>query len=458
MSNEICVTGGGKFLPPGHPKIDEILRKLRLPNPEYGAAMGMRKNGKYVPVPDQYVNGAREIPSDHQWRGGLMVPRKAVLGLDLGKEVDKRTCPEAERITTAKGFRMREYQKSALSQWLYKYDGEGVVVAPCGSGKTAMGLSAACLVDTKALILVHTNDLAAQWVNRAMGMLNVAATQYGGGKKDASGRIVVATFQTLERMSFTDRYEFGKQFGLVITDESHHVPSRTFSMVMFAMPAKYRLGLTATPERPDGLTEMMWWHIGECVYEITNQQLSESGHVVMPKIEWFFTQWPGLPSKVDWSKLITAMTKDEDRNEQIINRVLKACHNGRQVLVLSDRVDHCSELAEAISRHGIEASPLVGKMTKKQRAEVLEKANQRKVQVVCATTVADEGLDLPSLDTVVLTTPTKALGRIQQRIGRIMRPHPEKQSPVVIDCIDDIGAMRGLARKRQRLYTQIGCV
>ena len=138
--------------------------------------------------------------------------------------------------------------------------------------------------------------------------------------------------------------------------------------------------------------------------------------------------------------------------------MLKACESGRQVLVLSDRVDHCSELAEAIAARGIKASPLVGKMTKKQRAEVLEKANQREVQVVCATTVADEGLDLPSLDTVVLTTPTKALGRIQQRIGRIMRPHPEKQSPVVIDCIDDIGAMRGLARKRQRLYTQIGCV
>ena len=97
-------------------------------------------------------------------------------------------------------------------------------------------------------------------------------------------------------------------------------------------------------------------------------------------------------------------------------------------------------------------------MTKKQRAEVLERANNREIQVICATTVADEGLDLPSLDTVVLTTPTKALGRIQQRIGRVMRPHPQKKNPIVIDCVDDNGAMRGLARKRQKLYTKVGCL
>tara|TARA_X000001388_G_scaffold64223_1_gene50392 strand:- start:581 stop:1039 length:459 start_codon:yes stop_codon:yes gene_type:complete len=151
------------------------------------------------------------------------------------------------------------------------------------------------------------------------------------------------------------------------------------------------------------------------------------------------------------------MTNDDDRNDVIIKRVINACDNGRQILVLSDRVDHCIKMAEVLRSYGIQAQPLVGKMTKKQRQEVLESADQRKIQVVCATTVADEGLDLPSLDTVVLTTPTKALGRIQQRIGRVMRPHPLKKDPIVIDCVDDIGSMRGLARKRNRLYSRIGC-
>jgi len=458
MSEQTYVTGGGIFLPPGHSQIEAVSKRLRLRNPDFTAAMAMLKKGKRIPVPNEHVNGAREIPPDHPWGGGLMVPRMAGLGLDYGKHVDRRTNPKAEPVNVIKGYSLRDYQTSALSQWLYRHDGEGVIVAPCGAGKTAIGISATCLLDTKALVLVHTNDLAAQWVNRVKGMMNLEATQYGGGKKDASGRIVVATFQTLERMRFTERYEFGKQFGLVIADECHHIPAATFSMVMFAMPAKYRLGLTATPTREDGLTDMLWWHIGENVYEITNQQLSDSGHVIMPKIEWFYTGWEGPPRRVEWSKLITEMTEDQDRNSKIITRVIDACSKGRQVLVLSDRVEHCMSLSEAISSHGIVSSPLVGKMTKKQRAGILEKANQKEIQVVCATTVADEGLDLPTLDTIVLTTPTKALGRIQQRIGRIMRPHADKQQPIVIDCIDSIGAMQGLARKRQRLYSQIGCV
>ena len=169
------------------------------------------------------------------------------------------------------------------------------------------------------------------------------------------------------------------------------------------------------------------------------------------------TDYIGSKQRLDWPKLISHMAQDDDRNAYILNRTLKACDEGRQILVLSDRVDHCARLAESLQNFGIVAEPLVGRMTKKQRATVLEMANERKIQVVCATTVADEGLDLPSLDTVILTTPTKALGRIQQRIGRVMRPHPDKKPPLVIDCVDDIGAMRGLARKRNKLYKRIGC-
>tara|TARA_R100000084_G_scaffold52897_1_gene22184 strand:- start:522 stop:1898 length:1377 start_codon:yes stop_codon:yes gene_type:complete len=457
MSRSISVIGGGVFLPPGHPSEDQVLEKLKLYNPDYKMALGLREKGKYVPMPDQYINGCHKIPYEHPWGGGIAIPRRAALNTDLGSVLDHRTNPEACQVNTAEGFELRDYQKEALQKWDENAHGEGVIVAPCGSGKTAMGLTAVTMRNTKALILVHTNDLAVQWMNRCSTMLDTGATQYGAGKKDDSGRIVVATFQTLERMSFTERYTFGKQFGLCIVDEAHHVPAHTFCSVMFCMPAKSRLGLTATPNRPDGLTKMLWWHLGEAVYEITNSQLARSGHVIPPRIEWLFTSFVGSNKTLDWSKLITTMTTDEDRNDVIRNRILSACNEDRQILVLSDRVDHCIKMAEELSRCGIVAEPLVGKMTKKQRMGVLERADKREIQVVCATTVADEGLDLPSLDTVVLTTPTKALGRIQQRIGRVMRPHPRKKDPLVIDCVDDIGSMRGLARKRNKLYTKIGC-
>jgi|TARA_R100000482_G_scaffold78198_1_gene30585 superfamily II DNA or RNA helicase len=448
--------GGGVFLAPGYENESVVLSRFEIANPEYQMAMGMRQQGKYVPIPDKHINACHRIPYDHPWGGGLAVPRKAATQMNLGQIVDVRTDPAASSLQLAKGFSLRDYQLKALDSWKSN-GGEGVVIAPCGAGKTAIGVAAMAEYNTKALVLVHTNDLAVQWMNRIESMLNEKATQYGAGKKNDSGRVVVATFQTLERMSFTERYAFGRQFGLCIVDEAHHVPAHTFCSVMFCMPARYRLGLTATPERPDGLTSILWWHFGSPVYEITNEQLTVSGHVVPPSIEWLFTDYTGPRERVDWSKLITKMTTDPNRNQKILDRVLSACFKGRQILVLSDRVDHCIWIAEQLKAQSIVAEPLVGKMTKKQRADVLQRANDRMIQVVCATTVADEGLDLPSLDTVVLTTPSKAMGRIQQRIGRVMRPHPQKQEPIVIDCVDDSGPMHGLARKRQKLYTKLGC-
>ena len=197
--------------------------------------------------------------------------------------------------------------------------------------------------------------------------------------------------------------------------------------------------------------------IGPMVDEITNTSLADDGHVVPPRIEWLMTDWKGPQKQMDWPKLVNEMTANMYRNEKILKRVAEAVDEGRQVLVLSDRVNHCSLIASEMRHRGYTAEPLVGRMTKKQRAETLEKARKREIQVVCATTLADEGLDLPALDTVVLTTPTKALSRIQQRIGRVMRPHPDKMEPLVIDVVDDLGSMRGLARKRMKLYTRIGC-
>ena len=455
-NNNLCVIGGGQYLPPGHPKTEEVNQQYKLPNPAYNQALGLRDKGKWIQLPEKHLFACQMIPHEHPWGGGLAVPRSVDLGKDGFNVVDRRSFPEAQPAEPQDSFELRPYQDDALGAWT-KAGGEGVIVAACGSGKTAIGLAAVATVNTKALVLVHTKDLATQWIQRCRGSLKTEATMYGGGQRDDSGRVVVATFQTLDRMSWVDRYKWGQQFGLCIVDECHHVPSATFCSVMFTMSARFRLGLTATPTRADGLTNILWWHLGEMLFEITNSHLAKQGHVVPPRVEWLYSDWTGPGHQVDWSKLITKMTESPNRNDFILERVIKALDNGRQVLILSDRVAHCEHLADMLCQRGYSAEALVGKLSKKRREDLLERANNQALQVICATTVADEGLDLPSLDTVVLTTPTKAMGRIQQRIGRVMRPHPEKKAPLVIDLIDDIGSMRGLAKKRLKLYTRIGC-
>tara|TARA_R100000353_G_scaffold81955_4_gene61572 strand:- start:527 stop:1216 length:690 start_codon:yes stop_codon:yes gene_type:complete len=224
---------------------------------------------------------------------------------------------------------------------------------------------------------------------------------------------------------------------------------------MMSMPAKVRVGLTATPDRPDGLGAMLGWHFGKQLFRITTKELIDKGRVMKPDIRFERTRF--TPPNVDWPKLINKTCEDIDRNEQILSMVEGFIQEGRQVLVLSDRVQHCIDMAEHIANRGMSAAALVGKMTKKQRAEVLEAADSRELKAIFATTVADEGLDLPGLDTVVLTTPTKAMGRIQQRIGRIMRTAENKKKPIVVDLVDNSQAAWYSHQKRARFYEELGC-
>jgi superfamily II DNA or RNA helicase len=309
---------------------------------------------------------------------------------------------------------------------------------------------------------VHTNDLAQQWKQRIEAQVRTESgevpnvTMWGGSKKDDSGQIVIAMFQSLSKMRFDDMLEFGKQFGVCIVDEAHHVPATTFSVVMMGMPARVRLALTATPDRPDGLSDILYWHFGTTLKRITTPELIEKGNVLSPTVKFHPTLWKPEGQK-EWMKMINDMCASKDRNEQILAIVEKMVSDGRQILVLSDRVQHCIDLAEETSNRGISAATLVGKMTKKQRAEVLRLADDREISALFATTVADEGLDLPGLDTLMLTTPTKSMGRIQQRIGRIMRRADNKKQPLVIDLVDAAKALFFMHKKRSRFYEQVGC-
>ena len=448
----LAALGGAVFFPPDSPVIDTLNEHYRLPSPEYKMAMAMRQKGKYVQIPEPWVYACRTLPFTHKWGGGLAVPRSANVGTVA--KVDKLTCPEAERVSLVPEIQLRSYQKIAVRNLLSRT--QGIVIAPCGAGKTTIGMGAIEALPTKALVLVHTNDLAEQWVARCRQQLGVEATLVGGGSNDSSGRVVVALFQTLVKWDWLARYEWGKQFGLVVADECHHTPADTFSDVMMTMPAKYRLGLTATPQRADGLTEILYWHFGTKLHEITTKTLMDTGVVMSPKVVVMPTMW--VPPRGDeWVKMINKMVSDSERNQFIEDVAKRLVGTGRQVLLLSDRVAHCEEMAERFRANGLSSEALVGRLSKKKRKSLLERADAGEIQIVTATTLADEGLDLPGLGAVILGVPSKNMPKIQQRIGRVMRTREGKQTPVVIDLMDDAGAMRGMLKKRCRLYRDLGC-
>lgn len=434
---------GGLLLRPEDSERARWVRRLRLPNP---AHLAWLKHGK-GPEP------AREVhPIGRQdggpWNGGAVVPRYAP-SVD---GADRTTAPKATRL--AFEGTLRDYQREAVEAATSV--GHGVVVAPTGAGKTVIGCAIIAAHETAALILVHSRDLADQWVERVERFCGVRAELLGYGKTPSEdARVVVASLQTLARWSWWDVHQWGERFGVVIQDEAHHAPARTYLGVLSGLRGRYRYGLTATPERADGLTPWMRWSLGPTVYEVDASRLEAAGAVLRPQIQtWRAPSVPvdGMASHERDRKL----AEDESRNDGLVIQCRLLCNRGHVVLVLVKLVQHARTLAEMLREGGLDAAAMVGAMRSKERAEVLDRMRAGTVQVVVATSLADEGLDAPRLSAVVLAAPTRNIGRTLQRIGRALRPCEGAPAPVVVDVVDSFGPFQGYARRRRTVYRSRG--
>lgn len=231
---------------------------------------------------------ARWIPeSIALWRqvGGAVVLPRGLAG-ELRRLAP--ACPIADRRLVlepvAFGWRgtLRPEQRMACRA---AFDAQGgVVVGPCGSGKTVLGLALVAGWRQPALWIVHTVDLAHQALERSGALFDVPAGAVGmlGGGRDRPGtHLTVATVQTLARR---DLAGLAGRFGTVVLDEAHHAPASTILRVVQAFPARHRLGLTATPDRPDGLGGAMLAVLGPVAAELRTADLAAAGRVVVPTV------------------------------------------------------------------------------------------------------------------------------------------------------------------------------
>ena len=449
----------GSLLIPPTPQAQEIIDGLALPNPKHEQVVKMRARGKRIMrTPPEHVYASRTIEGgDHDnW---LAVPR-AVNG-ELSripcqlKIIDRTTFPPRGRELNVTGMESRDYQNEAVDAFMAEKN--GVIEAPCGAGKTAIGIQVIARLQTRALVLVHTRDLLKQWMDRLKANLDPEPVIGRLKLIEDSPDVIVETVQTLVKYPWHERAKWGEQFGLVIMDEAHHTPADTFSDVISSMSARYRLALTATPERSDGLTQLLHWHFGGTIYKVDRKQLEDAGQIVTPTVCMVSTQYQADPG--DWVKMLSDMTEDGARNGIIFNQVRDLVKAGHRVLVITERVDHAIGLAEMLSDDTLRAKALTGEMPKKAREALIGEATAGNVDVLCATTIADEGLDMPCLSAIVLAMPvSRAIAKVEQRVGRIMRPYPGKPSPIVIDLVDDTDTLRGLAWKRiRKVYRKLGC-
>lgn len=350
---------------------------------------------------------------------------------------------------------LKDYQRQALSK--LALGREGALVAPCGAGKTVIGISLMCAIAQPTLVLVHTTDLMQQWHRElaALCTMPTQAGQWGGGVKRRE-TVTVATIQTLVKMQPDDLREFLDHFGCVILDECHHCPADTFLAIINFCRARYRFGLTATPKRKDKLEFLMTDVIGPILLEIDDDELVKEGRSQQCDVTEIYTATYTKHTARDWTKLIKALIEDESRNRLIVNTAVSCWENGDQQLILSDRVSHCHELYKLLSRTGMNVQLLVGSVSKTVREKIIQDAKQGLVDAIIATKVADEGLDIETLSVIHLTCPTEHESLLKQRIGRIRRPVEGKVS-VVYDYIDSrVPACLRMALNRRRLYKRWG--
>ncbi len=347
---------------------------------------------------------------------------------------------------------LRDYQAPAVEALVTNR--QGGLVAPCGSGKTSMMLDAMARIGQPALWTCHTHELLEQTRERAIAAFDIPAKEIGiiaGGKVRIGDRLTLALIQTLAK---ADIEELAEHFGAIFVDEAHHLAARTFFDTVGQFPALYRLWASATPERSDGLTGLVFAAGGPILHTVDRSQVP----TVTPRLVVIDTDYAGVNVSDDYVALIGDLVRDEDRNRLIV-RTIAAEAAGHYSLVLSERIEHLQLLQEMLfsAAPGVATAVLTGTMGKLARADVMRRVRAAGVDVLLATQLAREGLDITHLDRLFLATPKRAAGTVQQEVGRIMRPCEGKTDAVVFDFVD-VGSsiLKTQYYKRRKVYREIG--
>ena len=297
----------------------------------------------------------------------------------------------------------------------------------------------------RTMIIVHKEFLANQWKERIGEFCPGASIgRIQQDVFDIEHDFVITMIQTMCSRSFEHR--LFDSFGLVIVDEAHHIGAAAFSQTMFKLTPRYTLGLTATPERKDGLTQLLYWFMGPEFFRVHREnQLTTQVETIWFDDPLYCTAPPATRfGKINMAGMITQITELSDRNKMIVEKV-QSLDPSRNVLLLSDRREHCFWLHNRLPGSAL----YLGGMSEQE----LEQSAQARI-IIATYSMAQEGLDIPKLDTLVMTTPHSD---VTQAVGRIMRETPGKNNaPLIIDIVDRWSVFHSMYRKRCVQYTAAG--
>ena len=373
----------------------------------------------------------------------------------------------------------------------------GLICVPCGYGKTFMAIWLACKLRRRFLVVVHQEFLMEQWRKELEGSvpgirvgviqqskvetgtvaaveptiadlkarLRIHGLKVGGTKPELLARLravepapepveydcTICMIQTVASREWPLDTFTG--FGFTIFDECHHLGAEHFSRALMSIQTKHMLGLSATPERIDGLDNVFLWCIGPVRYQIKVREADDSVEVRVLKFTSADSVYADEPTdcrgEVSRARLCNQLAEYEPRTLAICNELEPALKEGRKLLVLSDRREHLKAFEAEFRKRGFTS---LGYYVGGMKAEARDDSATERI-ILATFALAAEGMNVRDLNTVALVTPKS---RIEQAVGRIFRLKKEERvfAPVIFDIQDTHDVLRGQYAKRMKFYKQ----
>ena len=393
---------------------------------------------------------------------GLGYPAQDLAGYTKGEDL-KVNLLDATK-STGESFNIRDYQKAAADTFYASggpHGGSGVIVLPCGAGKTIVGITTMARTQCHTLVLCPNIVAVRQWIRELLERTNLTEEEVGeySGEVKIIKPVTVATYQIL-----TYRKKKGEAFphfplinnpkwGLIIYDEVHLLPAPVFRATA-ELQARRRLGLTATLVREDGLESDVFTLIGPKKFEVPWKILEKQGWIAPADCTEVRCSLPGS------ERMRYAMSGDRDKfrmasenaEKEAVVRKLLEIHDGEQVLIIGQYLDQLDTLSERFS------IPLItGKTPTKKRVELYAKFRSGEVPHLMVSKVGNFAIDLPDASVMIQVSGTFGSRQEEaQRLGRVLRPKDDNRSAHFYSVVTADSKDQDFAANRQLFLVEQG--
>ena len=389
----------------------------------------------------------------HEDAKSLYLPKH--FGIERYGQVPEREVAKTPDVHWQFAGSIRPAQLPVVNSFLLPEPHDGILSLHTGGGKTVCALYIASRLKVPTLVVVHNTFLRDQWVDRIRAFLpNARIGRVQADVVDVQDKdVVIVMLQTLSMKELNDN--LFAPIGLVIVDECHHIASEVFVQALPKVTSRYMLGLSATPDRKDKLMFAIHWFLGPLLYKSdTGDSVDTQVKVEMyeyenndPEFNEIVVSSQGM---VSVPIMVNKLTACEDRTKWLIRILADVMEEGRQVLVLSDRVQHCKDILDGLPSDLKEQACILSQAVK---SEVRTEYCKTKTILIATYSMCKEGFDVPTLNTLVMATPRPDIDQI---VGRILRVEKAGRAvhPLIVDIVDpqfkrQFGARNTLYKKRQ---------